>query len=157
MLMRWLQVPEFDAAYRKARRDAFAQSTGRLQQASSAAVTTLLRVMTDVNAPAACRVRAADSVLAHSRQFPHDAVLKQKRQTCGGRFRIPGRIETAEILAVGIRRLRRTHHLTSVVHGIREAIQPAQSGQRQIHLQAQNPRRVSSQSKQPPKLIAETA
>jgi hypothetical protein len=65
-LLRWLQIPEFDTAYRRARRDAFAQSTGRLQQASSAAVTTLLKIMTDVNAPAASRVRAADSVLVHT-------------------------------------------------------------------------------------------
>jgi len=65
-LLRWLQIPEFDTAYRRARRDAFAQSTGRLQQASSAAVTTLLKIMTDVNAPAASRVRAADSVLART-------------------------------------------------------------------------------------------
>jgi len=36
-LLRWLQVPEFQAAYRKARRDAFSQSIARLQQATSAA------------------------------------------------------------------------------------------------------------------------
>ena len=42
-LLRWLQMPEFDAAYRKARRDAFSQSIARLQQASGAAVSTLLK------------------------------------------------------------------------------------------------------------------
>jgi hypothetical protein len=62
-LLRWLQVPEFQTAYRKARRESYLQSIARLQQASSAAVSTLLRVMVDVNAPAATRVRAADSVL----------------------------------------------------------------------------------------------
>jgi len=36
-LLRWMQVPEFNAAYRKARRDAFSQSVARLQQASGAA------------------------------------------------------------------------------------------------------------------------
>ena len=36
------------------------------KQASSAAVGTLLRVMTDQAAPAASRVRAADSVLDHA-------------------------------------------------------------------------------------------
>src|ERR1700730_6749243 len=65
-LLRWLQVPEFDSAYRKARRDAFSQSVARLQHASSAAVSTLLKVMVDSNSPAASRVRAADCILGHS-------------------------------------------------------------------------------------------
>jgi hypothetical protein len=65
-LFRWLQVPEFDAAYRKARRDAYSQSRARLQQACGAAVSTLLKVMVDPSTPASTRVRAADSVLGHS-------------------------------------------------------------------------------------------
>lgn len=67
-LMRWLKVPEFQAAYREARRAAFSQSIARLQQASSAAATTLLKIMLDVNVPASTRVRAADSVLDHAKQ-----------------------------------------------------------------------------------------
>jgi len=67
-LLRWLKVPEFQVAYRDARRAAFSQSIARLQQASSAAATTLLKVMLDVNAPASTRVRAADSVLDHAKQ-----------------------------------------------------------------------------------------
>jgi len=39
-LLRWMKEPEFDKQYRAARRLAFSQSTARLQQASSAAVTT---------------------------------------------------------------------------------------------------------------------
>ena len=65
-LLRWLKEPGFDAAYRTARRAAFSQSIARLQQASSAAVSTLLKVMVDTNAPAASRVRAADCVLDHA-------------------------------------------------------------------------------------------
>ena len=65
-LLRWLKEPEFQTAYREARRAAFGQSIARLQQASSAAVTTLLKVMVDPNTPASTRVRAADSVLDHS-------------------------------------------------------------------------------------------
>ncbi|SRR5258708_6463274 len=65
-LLRWLKDPTFDAAYRKARRAAFSQSVARLQQASGAAVSTLLKIMVDSNAPASTRVRAADSVLDHS-------------------------------------------------------------------------------------------
>src|ERR1041384_6558754 len=65
-LLRWLKEPEFDAAYRAARRAAFGQSIARLQQASGAAASTLLKVMLDQNTPASTRVRAADSVLDHA-------------------------------------------------------------------------------------------
>jgi len=65
-LMRWLKDTEFDAAYRAARRAAFGQSVARLQQASGAAVSVLLKVMVDSATPASIKVRAADSVLDHS-------------------------------------------------------------------------------------------
>jgi hypothetical protein len=65
-LYRWMKEPAFDAAYRAARRAAFGQSVGRLQQASAAAVSTLLKVMVDPGTPASTKVRAADSVLAHT-------------------------------------------------------------------------------------------
>jgi len=65
-LHRWLLEPEFDVAYRKARRVAFAQATARLQQATGAAVSTLLKIMVDTNAPPSTRIRAADSVLDHA-------------------------------------------------------------------------------------------
>jgi hypothetical protein len=66
-LVRWLKVPEFQAEYREARRAAFGQSIARLQQASSAAVSVLLKIMVDPNSPASTRVRAADSVLDHAK------------------------------------------------------------------------------------------
>jgi hypothetical protein len=65
-LYRWMNEPDFDAAYRAARRAAFSQSAARLQQMSTAAVSTLGKIMVDPNAPAASRVRAADSVLDHA-------------------------------------------------------------------------------------------
>ncbi len=65
-LLRWMKIPEFQAAYREARRAAFSQAIARSQQASSAAVATLLKVMVDANTPAASRVRAADCVLEHA-------------------------------------------------------------------------------------------
>jgi hypothetical protein len=61
-----MKEPDFNTDYRKARRDAFSQSVARLQQGSSAAVSTRLKIMIDPNAPASTRVRAADSVLDHS-------------------------------------------------------------------------------------------
>ncbi len=65
-LRRWQKDPEFDAAYREALRVAHRQSIGRLQQASSAAVSTLLKLMVDQNVPASTRARCADSVLGHT-------------------------------------------------------------------------------------------
>jgi hypothetical protein len=65
-LFRWMKVPEFEAAYREARRAAFRQSVARLQQASSTAVTALLKVLVDPATPASSRVRAADVILDHS-------------------------------------------------------------------------------------------
>ena len=65
-LLKWMKLPEFQAAYREARRAAHGQSIARLQQATSAAVSTLLKVMVDASTPASTKVRAADSVLNHS-------------------------------------------------------------------------------------------
>src|SRR5258708_6934156 len=66
-LLRWLQIPEFQTAYRAARRAAYSQCVARLQQASGAAVTTLLKVMVDATTPASSRVRAADCILDHAK------------------------------------------------------------------------------------------
>ena len=65
-LLRWMKEPEFDAAYRKARRSAFSQSVARLQQGTSAAAATLLKTMIDPNAPASVRLRAAEAIFNHA-------------------------------------------------------------------------------------------
>jgi len=65
-LLRWMKEPEFDAAYRKARRSAFSQSVARLQQGTSAAAATLLKTMIDPNTPASVRVRAAEAIFNHA-------------------------------------------------------------------------------------------
>ena len=65
-LIRWQKDPEFQTAYREARRAAFGQSIARLQQASCAAVSVLIKVMADPTSPPSTRVRAADSVLDHA-------------------------------------------------------------------------------------------
>lgn len=62
-MMRWMKEADFDAAYREARRLAFGQSISRLQQASTAAVTTILKLMVDQNVPSSTCLRAADIVL----------------------------------------------------------------------------------------------
>jgi hypothetical protein len=67
-LFRWMNEPEFDTAYREARRKAFGQSVSRLQQAAGAAVSTLLKLMVDPSTPAATKARCAHSVLDHGRK-----------------------------------------------------------------------------------------
>jgi hypothetical protein len=58
-----LREPDFSAAYRQAKRDAFSQAIARLQTMTTAAVSTSGKVMVDQTAPAASRVRAASGVL----------------------------------------------------------------------------------------------
>jgi hypothetical protein len=65
-LMRWQKTPEFQAAYREARRAAYGQAVARLQQGTSAAATTLLKTMIDPNAPASVRLRAAEAIFNHA-------------------------------------------------------------------------------------------
>jgi hypothetical protein len=61
-LLRWLQLPEFKAAYREARWETVRQAVARMQQATGAAGVTILKLMTDPNVPAAVRLRAAECV-----------------------------------------------------------------------------------------------
>jgi hypothetical protein len=65
-LLRWMQDPEFDRVYRAARRKAFGQSIARLQQGTSAAATTLIKLLLDANTPASVRARVADSIFNHA-------------------------------------------------------------------------------------------
>ena len=67
-LLRWIKEPEFDAAYREARRTAYRQSLARLQDRAGAAVTTLFKIMLDPNVPAGIRLRAAEVVLERGGQ-----------------------------------------------------------------------------------------
>jgi transposase-like protein len=67
-LYRWMKEPEFQTAYREAKRAAFGQAMARLQQASSAAATTMLKIMADSATPASTRLRAADCVFGHAKR-----------------------------------------------------------------------------------------
>jgi len=62
-LYKWMALPEFEEAYRKARHRAMGEAIARLQQASSEAVATLWDVMGDQEATPASRVTAARTVL----------------------------------------------------------------------------------------------
>jgi transposase-like protein len=66
-LYRWMKDPEFDAAYRKAKRAVCDQAITRLQQGSSAAATTVLKIMVDTGAPPSTRLKAAYCVLSHAK------------------------------------------------------------------------------------------
>jgi hypothetical protein len=61
-LRRWIREPEFNALYLQARRESVRQAIARIQQATGAAGATILKLMTDVNVPAAVRLRAAECV-----------------------------------------------------------------------------------------------
>jgi hypothetical protein len=65
-LMRWQKLPEFQELFREGRRAAYAQAVARLQQGTSAAATTLLKMMVDPTTPASVRVRAAEAVFHHA-------------------------------------------------------------------------------------------
>jgi hypothetical protein len=65
-LMRWQKEPEFQAAYRQARRAAFGQAVARLQQRTSAAATTRLKTLVDPGTPASVKVRAAEAIFNHA-------------------------------------------------------------------------------------------
>ena len=65
-LLRWMKEPEFVKEYRQARREAVHQSIARLQQATGAASTIVLKIMTGPNVPAAVKLRAAECVFDRS-------------------------------------------------------------------------------------------
>ena len=64
-LLRWMKEPQFQTAYREARRVAYSQAVAKLQQGATAAATTLLKVMLDRGTPASVRVRAAECIMNH--------------------------------------------------------------------------------------------
>ena len=65
-MFRWLKDENFTAAYREAKRAAFAQGIARLHHLASAAVSTLGKVMLDAGTPPASKIRAADTILNHT-------------------------------------------------------------------------------------------
>jgi hypothetical protein len=65
-LLRWQKLPEFKKAYRVAQRTVHGQSMARLHQATSAAVSTVLKIMLDPNTSAATKVKAAATILGLS-------------------------------------------------------------------------------------------
>src|SRR6266852_2688687 len=65
-LLKWQKLPEFETAYREARRAAYRQAVARLQQGTSAAATTLLKTLIDPGTPPSVKVRAAEAIFNHA-------------------------------------------------------------------------------------------
>jgi hypothetical protein len=65
-ILRWMKEPEFQKAYRQARRLAYSQAVAKLQQASTAAATTLIKIAIDPAMPASVRVRASECIMNQS-------------------------------------------------------------------------------------------
>jgi hypothetical protein len=71
-LHRWLRLPEFQAAYRQARRELVEAAVGRIQAATGSAVDALVTVAKS-GAKDSDRVRAAVALLDHAFRGLHDA------------------------------------------------------------------------------------
>lgn len=67
-LHRWLEDETFHRAFRKARREAFAQAIAVTQRYAPMAVHTLAKVMTDTSVQASARVSAATNLLRFGRE-----------------------------------------------------------------------------------------
>ncbi len=67
-LYRWLDEPAFAAAYRKARREAFAQAMSMSQKYAPMALQALARIVLDESRPPSARVSAASAILKFSRE-----------------------------------------------------------------------------------------
>ena len=65
-LLRWMKEPAFEKAYWEARRRAYSQAIARRQQGTTAAATTLLKLLIDPGTPASVKVRAAEAIFNHS-------------------------------------------------------------------------------------------
>jgi hypothetical protein len=62
-LKRWMQLPEFKAAYLEARREVVFQTNARLQQNAGAAASVLFKLMADPATPPSIRARTAQCIL----------------------------------------------------------------------------------------------
>jgi hypothetical protein len=90
-LRRWMQVPEFQAACREARRKILSQAIGQLQNAAGVAAKTVLKIMVDPTVPAGVRLRAAEVVLeqaveAGEMEETEDRLTKLERMAGLDRF-----------------------------------------------------------------------
>jgi hypothetical protein len=100
---RWLHLPEFQAAYRQARRKLVEAAVGRIQAATGQAVDTLLAVAKG-GAKDADRVRAAVALLDHALRGLAAADAPHGDREAGGDSPM-GTADVVRLLAVRLRQL----------------------------------------------------
>lgn len=74
----WLNQPDFQEAYDRARQQVVEEALEHLQQATAQAVSTLQDIMQDKNAPASARVTASKVVLDKSLQAREQAEILKR-------------------------------------------------------------------------------
>lgn len=67
-LRRWSKQPGFSYAYQRVRQESYRESLRLLRRAANAAITVLVKVMQDAEAPKTARIRAAEVILEHDRK-----------------------------------------------------------------------------------------
>jgi len=77
-LRRWLKNPKFAASYREARRQVVDHALARLQRATGLAISVLMQVMLDQEAPASPRVAAARAVLDYALRIKEIEELEER-------------------------------------------------------------------------------
>jgi hypothetical protein len=67
-LRRWLRTESFSQAFQQARQESYRESLRLLRRAANAAISVLVKVMQDTDAPKTARIRAAEVILEHDRK-----------------------------------------------------------------------------------------
>jgi hypothetical protein len=94
-LWRWMQVPEFNAAYRTARGALLETAITNLQRSCGKAVTVLTTIMEDASAPASSRVTAAVKVLELTLKARQELEIEERLQALEEALQQPNRKRTA--------------------------------------------------------------
>jgi hypothetical protein len=102
-LYRWMHLPEFRAAYRRARRELVEGAIGRIQAATGQAVETLVAVARGARRDSD-RVRAAVALLEHASRGLTDADLLNGEPQAGGAAPMTSG-DVVQMLAIRLRQL----------------------------------------------------
>ena len=82
-LRRWLQIPEFQDAYREARCEVVYQTVARMQQNTGAACIVMLKLMADPKESSAIKLKAAAYILNYSlKGLEMDVIVDLEARLC---------------------------------------------------------------------------
>jgi len=102
-IYRWLEDPTFAAAFRRTRREAFAQAMSTTQRYAGMAVHSLAKVMTDANANPQARVAAATALLKFSREsIEVDSLVERIEQLEGEVASKPKRVVNDAVVSTPV-------------------------------------------------------